>query len=287
MNICDLENRDGEVADLLGIERIEGVANLSQLDWESPLIVLRGLTFDNVLLQGVKIRPNLVECRISDSCFIEVESYGHFWGAGNNWYRCHFSRIRMEDVIAPQCRFCDCSFDDVCLTGFRMCETVFANCSFNRVTITAMSARERRHLQPFPELDKTGASGLFSKCTLEMPCFENCQFDQIAFNGCKVSHPVVSNCNFSGIISDGQWWHNSMSCDLFIAFLDDALKLIEGQLGRHSVAFSSMQRFRDEYVAGRSKSRDYSACLFEGNIPYADLQKIEKGLEKLESRYSL
>jgi uncharacterized protein YjbI with pentapeptide repeats len=287
MNIYDLENRNGNAAELLGIEREGEIVDLSPLDWERPLIVLRGLMFDHVLLKGVKIRPNLVECRITDSIFADLESRSHFWGAGNVWAHCQFSRVRMQDVIAPQCRFDECTFDDVTLSAFRLCETIFSNCTFNRISFSGMRAKERSYLLSAPELDKLGASGGFLRCSFRKPTFENCYFRGVAFNQCSVLEPQISNCDFSGIISDEPWWNHATSCDPFAAFLDEILQLVEKQLGAESSAFVAMKKYIDDYTSGQTNSKDYTACLFDGSVPYADLQKIEKGLEAIELQYSV
>jgi uncharacterized protein YjbI with pentapeptide repeats len=288
MPLSDLAARRGDVLSILSLQPgADGLADLSHLDWAKAIVVLRGLTFRKVKLENTEVRPNLVECRIEDSLFAELSSCGHFWGAGNHWARCRFSKVSLKEAISPQCIFEDCRFENVAISNYRPCETVFSRCIFEGVSVFGMKATPPSGMASFNELGQAGSSVVFVACKLRGSTFENCYFDRVGFKGSEFSSIQVRNCDFTGIVSDSRWWEGGRVGDPFLAFLDDVLTLIRAQLGEQSAAVEVMREYRDLYASGRTTSRDYSACLFDGRVCYQDLRKIEDGLHQIETRYPL
>lgn len=285
MDLHDLVNRTGDAVEMLGLRRgHKGIVSLNDFDWKGAQIVLNGLLFKRVSLEGVDIRPNFVECIIEDSEFRRLRSYAHFWGAANRWLRCQFVDIRLQDVISPQSRFEKCRFEDVRLINYRPCTTVFSQCTFTRSTLFGMKTTIATRHSAQPELDKS-LNAVFSDCFFNDSIFRNCYLKGIGFRRSTFSNVKAENCDFDGVVSDNQWWEPASEGDPFIAFLDEVVEMIGQRLGVSSQAHCAMKAYRDDFVSGRTASRDYSVCLFDGQVPYQDLVKIEDGLDDIEARY--
>jgi len=287
MSLYDLENRSGDIVELMAISRgSDGIADLSSLDWPEALTVLRGLTFSRVKLDGVEIRPNLVECIIEDSTFSRLRSHAHFWGAEDRWSRCRFTDMELKDVISPQSRFEDCLFQNVSLVNYHPCETVFLRCTFIDTRFFSMKVEAATGLAKHAELGQ-GVSTVFSECSLSHCLFENCYFDGMEFRTSAFVNVTAENCDFTGATADNRWWRDSMEGVPFVAFLDEVLVMIRTRLGEKSVAFEAMQAYVDDFRSGQTSNRDYSACLFDGRVPYAELRRIEGALDEIEARYAV
>lgn len=285
MSLYDLEDRSGDIVELMAISRgSDGVADLASLDWPEALTVLRDLTFSRVRLEDVEVRPNLVECVIEDSTFSRLRSRAHFWGAEDRWSRCRFTDVELQDVISPQSRFEDCVFQNVSLVNYHPCETVFSRCTFIDTRFFGMKVEAATGLAKHAELDQ-GVSTVFSECSLSHCLFENCYFDGVEFRASAFVDVTAENCDFTGVITDKRWWGNSMEGDPFIAFLDEVLVMIKTRLGEKSIALKVMQAYVDDFRSGQTSSKDYSACLFDGRVPYSDLRKIEGALDEIEAKY--
>lgn len=287
MDLYDLQNRTGDAVELMALTRAgDGVADLGCLDWQGALIVLRGLAFKKVRLVDVEVRPNFVECVIEDSDFSRLRSYAHFWGAEDHWARCRFTDIELQDVISPQSRFEDCVFKGVRLANYRPCETVFSRCTFIHTTFVGMKTRTATGLVRHPELQK-GVSTVFANCSLSCCVFQNCYFDKTEFRESRFIDVKTENCDFAGITADHRWWPEGTEGDPFVAFLDEVLEMIRTRLSGQSKAYRAMRKYAENFRSGQTSSRDYSACLFDGQVPYRDLRKIEDGLDEIEAKYFL
>lgn len=286
MNIYDLVDRAGDANTILELAPgPDGLADISAADWGGALVVLRGLTFRKVKLEGRGVRPNFVECHVEGSTFRRLTSHGHFWGAGNIWRNCTFDRVTMENVMSPQTRFENCRFAHLDLTQYRPCETIFSGCEFTGLRVLGMRAVDASGFSGFPEIAELGASLIFDDCTLEAPSFRNCYFNAVAFRRCRIRGPVAQACVFSGIASDDVWWPPEAEGDPFLAFLDEVLDAMRTALGEGSASHKALLAYTDDFSSGRTQSDDYSACLYDGTVPGEELDIISDVIDKIEARY--
>src|SRR6478736_4357985 len=112
-----LLGQSGKVHELLGLNRsLDGYYDLSKANWSSR-IVLSGLNFDGVRLASKMVEVNIVNSKFQNCCFQDIESDGHFWGAGNVWSHCVLEQVSMRQAICPQNRFDSCQFRNLHLVG--------------------------------------------------------------------------------------------------------------------------------------------------------------------------
>ena len=70
-----------------------------------------------------------------------------------------------------------------------------------------------------------------------------------------------------------------------MSYLDQVLAEMALQLGSNSSAVKALTHYRMEYVAGDNKSKDYSACLYGGEVPDRELDAAEDIFDRLGARF--
>lgn len=271
-----------------GIRGADGVADLSSLQWESSLVVIQRVSLEKVRVCDVDILPDIVTSQITESEFNHISSDAHFWGADNRWNNCTVNACELKNMISPKNLFEGCRFENCSITGYRPYMTLFrrckfVNCAFRNVTAVPV----RRRDWPTAEMATVGSSLQFTDCTFEGSTFRHCRFRDVAFRRCIFANVCVDSCSLEGVNSDVEWWGEVEETDLFLAFLDEAIRQISEQLGSNSVAVCALRRYRNEYAGGATTSKDYSACLYSGDVPDSELDRIEELLDELELQYHL
>jgi len=254
-------------------------------EWSAMLVVLSDLEFNRVELSDTRIDVNVVRSQFRDSEFSQITSRAHFWGAANTWSGCRFKEVRLEDAICPQNRFEHCSFEGFEFIGSNAYETVFSHCTFKNVRFEGFSAKKSTSRKLVRELADTGASVLFVDCSFDDATFYKCRFANVAFVNTAVSRHSVKASDFSGAIGRPQWWKDDETGDPFVAFLDEVLEMIRRRLGAQSVSFGRLQSYRQDYIDGRTTSKDYSKPLYEPGVPNSELDVIEDALEPIERKF--
>ncbi len=256
------------------------------VDWSDReqwrrLEVLRDLRFDDFRVSEVDVGLNFVSCRFADCSFKGLRVDNHFWGAADTWERCVFEECDMTGMIAPMNSFQGCRFDRLMLRNFKPYQTLFAGTEFANCTIEGLRAQTIRNSQ-MVNSDITGSSGqlLFRECSFVAVDFRQCYFQDVAFERCIWDKTSAHDCSFDGIISDTTWWQ-AQRLDPFTAFLSKALALIRQKCGPESAVHREFENYVIDYGAGRTADRDFSACLYNNRVPYAETQKVIKELRKL------
>lgn len=282
MIIAALSGQHGDASRLLRLQPGQGgFVDLSADRWEQTEI-LNGLQFKRIRLVGKHVGVNFVDC-LFDACrFERLQSEGHFWAAGNTWQGCHFVGVELRDVVSPGNLFEDCSFDSVSLVGYRPSRTVFRRCRFRDLRIEGMRA-----VAPTAEgsraLKEMSGYLAFLDCEFERSRFLKCFFAQVEFRGNRFVDTSVTACSFQGVVWDKPW--AGEDSEPFLTFLQEVLAYAEARFGRASGSYRALDRYLNDYRSGRTKSRDYSAVLYEGGIPDRELEELEDALDELESRY--
>jgi hypothetical protein len=138
-----------------------------------------------------------------------------------------------------------------------------------------------------PEIVRAGATALFCRCHFDRGSFAGCAFADVGFEKCEVRHTQFINCDFRNVVGPDRWWTQVESGDPFNSFLDTVLNGIEERLGRDSSAFLSLSGFAKEYRLGRTQDKDYSACLYTGDVPEEELDAIQEILDQAESAFPM
>lgn len=259
----------------------EGEVNWSDhqewLRWE----VLKGLSFYGFRVSQVEIGLNFVACEFTQCTFQNLRTDAHFWGARDTWERCTFEDCRLTGMIAPINSFRDCRFEKLWLQNFRPHQTLFAGTIFSNCTIQGLRAHTIRNSQIInPDIDQSRGQLVFRNCSFESVEFHQCYFEEVIFEQCIFHQVTAEECSFDGVISDTVWWRVQQT-DPFTAFLTKALDLIRQRCGPQSAAYREFENYVIDYGSGRNTSQDFSACLYNNRVPYAETQKFIEELRKL------
>lgn len=280
-----LLGQSGKVHELLGLSRSsDGYFDLSKANWNSR-IVLTGLSFERVSLASKVIDANIVNSKFQNCRFENIESDGHFWGAGNEWSGCVLKQVSMQQAICPQNRFKSCRFESLHLVGSSAYETTFSDCVFEDLQLEGFQAeRSRQNSKPFAEI--SDASLTFVGCQFLRPTFRGCRFANIEFSKCAVTEPRIVGCDVAAAKADVAWWQPDDSSDPFSVVLDEILAMLEGALGVQSKAYLEFARYRDAYLSGSNRSQDFSACLYSKAVPDCEIESVEESIRDISDRYS-
>jgi uncharacterized protein YjbI with pentapeptide repeats len=273
----------GDAHHILGLPKSDVVewSNSTEL---SSFEVIRGVQFNTFSVSYAKIGLNFVECKFNRCTFKDLISDGHLWGAENCWTECVFEQCNLRRMIAPANSFKKCLFDKVSVINFKPHQTLFDSCSFSRSTIEGL----RTHLISNNKIvnhDLKGSSQLlFRNCRFDGVSFRQCYFEGVSFQQCVFKDIEASGCKFEGIVSDIVWWDLQKS-DPFTEFLMKALNLILAKCGRESAAYQEFEAYMIDYGTGKTTNKDFSACLYNSRVPYAETQKVINDLRKLVASF--
>jgi uncharacterized protein YjbI with pentapeptide repeats len=243
--------------------------------------VIRGVNFNGFAISRAEVRLKFVECGFTQCSFVDVKTDNHFWGARDRWVECAFERCQFLGMIAPVNSFRRCRFETVTIENFKPHQTLFDGCSFACSTITGLRAQLISNSQiANPDYKGSGGQLLFRDCSFKEVSFRQCYFEGIIFERCTFETTKASGCSFDGVVSDVIWWTEQKS-DPFTVFLTNALDLIRKKYGGDSVAYREFEAYAIDYGTGKTTSKDFSACLYNNRVPYADMRKIIKDLQEL------
>jgi uncharacterized protein YjbI with pentapeptide repeats len=269
---------------------ILGLPQSGVVDWSDNVElarfeVIRGIQFEKFSVSRAKVGLNFVECRFSQCAFKDLETDGHLWGAEDRWTECVFERCNLCEMIAPVNSFERCRFDEVAFVNFKPHQTLFESCSFSRSSVEGLKAHLISNSQ-IVNRDFKGDGGqlLFRDCRFEGISFRQCYFEGVVFQQCNFENTEASGCSFEGIVSDVTWW-DAQKIDPFAVFLTKALDLIRAKCGRDSAAYREFEIYMIDYGSGRTSNKNFSACLYNNRVPYAETQKIIKDLRKLVASF--
>ena len=250
--------------------------------------MIDGVELARVRLTGRTIFPNVVNSKIIESEFSTVTTDGHFWGGGNTWLRSSISVSVLRAVISPQNLFVDCTFNDVVFDGYLACETLFQSCQFLNCKFKSLRTKPKRSNRwSISEMAGLGSSLQFVSCEFDRSEFHRCVFSDSAFQNSNLVGVTASECDFTNINSDRKWWSDAAQSDVFVAYLNEVLAEIALQLGPNSSAEKALSTYKVGYVQGDNKSKDYSACLYDGDVPDRELEVVEKIFDQLGPRHGL
>jgi hypothetical protein len=256
------------------------------VDWSDRkewlrLEVLRNLEFNEFRVSNVDVGLDFISCEFSNCLFKDMRVENHFWGSSDIWQSCVFEDCQMSGMIAPMNSFRDCRFHKLRLHNFKPHQTLFTGTEFENCTIQGLRAKTIRN-KGVINTDITSSHGqlLFLDCTFLNVEFRQCYFQDVVFERCKWEGTTADECCFDGVVSDLEWWQ-TQRLDPFTGFLSDALELIRRKCGHESAAYKEFENYLIDYGAGRTSNRDFSACLYNNRVPYAETQKIIKDLRKL------
>lgn len=274
-----LLNARGDVRQALSLP--DGAVNWSdRQDW-LRLEVLRGLGFNDFRVSHVDVGLNFISCEFSNCLFKSLRVENHFWGAGDVWQSCVFEECDMMGMIAPMNSFQGCRFNKSKLQNFKPHQTIFSETVFANCTIQGLRAQSIRNNQMInADMDQSCGQLLFRDCSFVDVEFRQCYFQDVIFERCTWGRTTADECSFDGVVSDVTWWQ-AQRVDPFTAFLGKALELIRRKCGPESAAHKEFENYLIEYGTGRTSSRDFSACLYNNRVPYAETQKVIKDLRKL------
>jgi uncharacterized protein YjbI with pentapeptide repeats len=280
--------RENALKWLANNRRGDGFADISGGDWESSLAVIDGVELERVCLSNRVILPNLINSKINDSEFVNLTTDGHFWGGGNEWYRCSFSTSLLRSVISPQNLFVGCVFKQTVFDGYVPCETLFESCRFLSCKFESLRPKPKRRARwAISQMAQLGASLQFIGCEFDHTEFRRCVFADSAFKSSHFIDPMATECDFTGINSESRWWPDSAQSDVFVSYLDQLIAELILTLGPTSCAVKALVIYKEDYVRGDNKSKDYSACLYGGDVPDSELDVVEDIFDRLGSRFRL
>ncbi len=243
--------------------------------------VLKGIRFLDFDISDSEVNINFVECGFCECKFRGLRSNGHLWGADDYWERCDFESCNFKQMRSPMNTFIECTFSGVNIEGYTPHQTLFESCVFSHGSISGMKPRMIRNSNMInPLLDPSCGQLVFRNCTFEAVGFRECYFEGVVFDRCTFHGATAANCSFDGVASDTTWWQ-PQQVDPFTVFLISALDLIRRKCGHESAAHKEFENYLIDYGAGRTSSRDFSACLYNNRVPYAETQKVIKDLRKL------
>lgn len=282
-----LRGKRGDVREILGrVPSDEDLLDLSQEKWDGVPEVLNHLTFSRVRLADSHINVDFADCVFENSRFERVTSEGHFWSRGTRWRGCDFVGVAISLGICPGNVFDHCLFDAVALTAFRPASVTFRACHFRNLAVDGMRAVLPAGLA---STDSEGHLGnvVFVDCVFERPRFRNCEFAGIQFLRCRVIDPDVEASNFDGVMWDHPWHTVDAGREPFLAFLEELLAFARDHFGTTSKSYLSLSAYADAYRTGKAPSRDYSAVLYSGDVPDAELDVLEDAIDSISVRYPL
>lgn len=276
-----LVGREGDVRALLGLDDKLGSVDLSGIDWASRPVTLKKLVFRDVFFADLTMGVDFDSCVFESCHFLKVKSESHLWGVDNRWVECKFSEIQLRDVASPGNRFEGCEFDELSLVNYQVATTVFERCRFSESLVSGLRGLlgagegSLRHYE-----EKEAPSADFRHCEFENVVFRESYFENVSFGECRFQRTVAIDCDFSGVSSDVLWWA-AQEADPFASFLVRLLAAVESELGPSCAATVALRRYVDAFVSGVTVSRDFSACLYKGNIPDHELDIVEDVVAKL------
>jgi len=280
-----LIGKNGDVRTLLGKKNSTELLDISDDAWADSLEILGGLRFLRVRLAETEITANFVNCTFESSEFQRLHASAHFWAGENHWQNCLFDSVTLEEAISPLNTFLNCRFNRTTITNYKAYQTLFDGCLFEDCQIAGLRAElvtNRNHQNP--DLSMARANLQFRNCTFNATRFEECFFEKVGFEKCFYEAVQAHACDFSGVITDQKWWGDQIS-DPFTMLLMKVLELIHDRCGEQSAAYSAMQNYLLDYKTGRTRSQDFSACLYTGKVPDEELDRIEDELPKVMAKY--
>ena len=287
--ISKLVNNSGDVRALLGAPSDSRVPlDLSKMDWTARLL-LNGLNFRNIVISGQNVNVNFVNCTFEGTCFKDVRAGdARFWGNKNVWRNCILTNVMLPQQICPYNDFTDCSFEGVNLVGWSAYKTKFVHCRFQDFHVEGFHAdADRFENQPLADVSNPPPTLRFVDCKFLRPKFFKCRFSNVAFENCTVDTPDISFCDFTNARAVPKpWWESYQSSDPFVAFLYEVLDAMESKFGKSSEIFRKFEGYKNRYLSGETTSQDYSACLFESDVPEKQRLALEGDLSRLERKYA-
>ena len=244
--------------------------------------VIKRVRFQDFCISDSEVCLNFVECEFSACKLRNLKSTGHLWGADDCWINCDFESCDFEQMRSPMNTFTGCVFSKIRIKGYSPYQTVFDACAFNEVLISGLKPRAgKNNTMTNPLLRQVPGQILFRDCSFVNVEFRECYFQDVVFERCTWDKTSAHGCSFDGVFSDTIWWQ-AQRLDPFTAFLSKALELIRQKCGPESAAHREFENYVVDYGSGRTSSRDYSACLYNNRVPYAEIQKVDRELSKLE-----
>jgi len=279
VTVDELLKTQGDVRRVIALPH--GVVDWSDRREWLRLEVLRNLEFNDFRVSNVDVGLDFIFCEFSNCLFEGLRVENHFFGSGDVWQSCVFEGCEMSGMIAPMNSFRDCRFDNLRLQNFKPYQTLFTGTVFENCSIQGLKAQIIRNNR-MVNADMASSLGqlLFRDCSFVDVEFRQCYFQDVIFEQCKWERTTADECSFEGVVSDLKWWQ-TQRVDPFTAFLSDALELIRRKCGLESAAYKEFENYLIDYGAGRTSSRDFSACLYNNRVPYPETQKIIKDLRKL------
>jgi uncharacterized protein YjbI with pentapeptide repeats len=262
-----------------------------EVDWSCPaelsrFKVIRGVQFERFSLSRAEVGLNFVECGFKQCAFRDLKTDGHFWGAEDRWTECVFERCDLRRMIAPVNSFVRCRFEGVTVVSFKPHQTLFEGCSFSRGTIQGLKAHLiSNSLIANPDLKGEGGQLLFRDCRFEGMSFRQCYFEGVVFRRCGFENTTASGCSFGGVVSDVTWWGTQVG-DPFTVFLTKALDLIRAKCGPDSAAYREFETYVIDYGSGKTRDKDFSACLYNNRVPYSETKLVFNDLRELVDSFS-
>ena len=286
--ISRLINNSGDVRALLGAPHDAAVPlDISAGDWDATAI-LNGLLFRNIVLQDRRVNVNFVNCTFESTTFRNIEAgEAHLWGARNKWTDCEFDNVVLPTSICPYNSFSYCKFKSLKLIGASAYKTQFESCEFYNLYLESLRVSpDRFENQPLADISKIEPNVKFKSCRFVAPKFYKCTFSNVLFQACTVEKPEISFCNFDDAVCIPKpWWEPYESRDPFVAFLYELLALIERKLGKSGKAYTNLASYKDEYLSGKITNKDYSACLYQTDVPNSEIDAIENDMLKLSRKF--
>jgi uncharacterized protein YjbI with pentapeptide repeats len=281
-----LAKHSGSVRELLQAQGAD-VIDLSDGDWNSRFDVLTRLSFEKIRLAKKKIAVDFVHCFFSACEFDMVASDGHFWGASDTWRNCLFHSVTLVSCISPMNSFFQCSFHDVALENYSPYQTLFDDCSFERSVITSFRPKTiTNQANKNPDISSHRSSVVFRDCRFKGVTFKESVFVGVAFENCTFDDVTAADCDFTGVVSSYRWWPDQNG-DPFRRFLIKVEDTIAAKCGTGSAALFAFRKYKSDYLAGRTQDKNFSACLYSKEVPYAQVLAVEKDIRSLVAKAAL
>jgi hypothetical protein len=145
----------------------------------------------------------------------------------------------------------------------------------------------RRSAWAIARMASNGSSLQFVACKFTHTDFLHCSFADCAFVKSEFDNTAAKASDFTNIRSDLKWWSDSEQCEVFVTFLNEAVGQFAAELGDNSTAVAALSKYRTDYVSGVITSKDYSVCLYNGEVPDKELDVVDRILDRLESQFPL
>lgn len=284
VSVDKLISAAGNARNILGL-RHAGVVEWCDSTELARCEVVRGVQFDAFAVSKSEVGLDFVKCEFRQCVFKDLTTDGHLWSAEDRWSDCIFEQCNLRRMIAPVNTFERCRFENVSVVNFRPHQTLFSDCSFSGFTIEGLKSHLISNSQ-IRNRDLISHEGqlFFQNCRFTGVSFRQSYFRGVVFRGCSFESTESSGCDFDGVISDVAWW-TVQKIDPFSVFLCKALDLIRLKCGLDSAAYREFESYMTDYSSGRTSSKDFSACLYNDRVPYADTQRIITDLRKLVATF--